>query len=386
MRTSGAERTISEIRQPLKQVLTYLSPKSSRIGAAWGRLLGIYEPCRLHRSNLMTIHPMARMRDLTAAPPRTCQDESERQGMRLASLGVPAECSVAAIGLYVDCCLPYFAESGKAQKWQRALVRWASVYQFLLLAGYSRLWAEERQTLEERADVTERRFHDFSVKLGDAYEKERRRLAQDLHDEIGHDLIVLKLYTQVISLDLKKGQIAQVRSKLRESVSLIKHALAGIRHLVFDLGPAIWCEQGFLPAVRIYTRQYAERTGIKVRFSVRRLRAELPGHYETALYKVLQGALANVAAHAEARRVEISLASSRDQFVFQIKDDGKGFNPSQKLKAQRSSYGLRAMRDRIELLGGSIEFRSRPSRRPPADSRGTTVEVRLPLLQPEGTR
>ena len=62
----------------------------------------------------------------------------------------------------------------------------------------------------------------------------------DLHDEIGHDLIVLKLYTQIISTDLRKGNIPQVRRKLKESVSLIEHALKGVRHLTFDLGPAVW--------------------------------------------------------------------------------------------------------------------------------------------------
>jgi signal transduction histidine kinase len=60
--------------------------------------------------------------------------------------------------------------------------------------------------LEERISQAERRSQDYSVQLGEAYEKERRRLAQDLHDEIGHDLIVLKLYTEVIALDLKKGE------------------------------------------------------------------------------------------------------------------------------------------------------------------------------------
>ena len=60
--------------------------------------------------------------------------------------------------------------------------------------------------MEERISQAERRSQDYSVQLGEAYEKERRRLAQDLHDEIGHDLIVLKLYTEVIALDLKKGE------------------------------------------------------------------------------------------------------------------------------------------------------------------------------------
>lgn len=386
MRNSGTERIVSEIRQPLKQAVTYLSPHGRRIAAAWSKMLDRYGSCRRYAPSLLTLHPGARVRDLPASSPQSYREDAERQGMDLARRGVPAECAAVAIALYLECCLPYLAaDNARGIRWRRALIRWAAVYQYFLLSGYSQLEAEHSRELREKADQAERRSQDFSAKLGDAYEKERRRLAQDLHDEIGHDLIVLKLYTQVIAFDLKKGDLKQVRRKLRETVSLIKHALGGVRHLVFDLGPAIWNEQGFLPAVRVYARQYAERTGIKVRFSAQRLKRELPARYETALYKVLQGALANVAAHAAAHQVRISLASARDRFVMKVEDDGKGFDPKRKLSAARSSYGLRAMRDRIELLGGGIQFISSTARRTASDRSGTTIEVQLPLHQPENT-
>ena len=91
-------------------------------------------------------------------------------------------------------------------------------------------------------------------------------------------------------------------------------------------GPAVWNEQGFIPAVRLYARQFAARTGLRTKFSASRLRAKLPAHYETAMYKVLQGALANVAAHSRARDVNIVLASRRDAIVMKVEDDGKGFD------------------------------------------------------------
>jgi signal transduction histidine kinase len=238
--------------------------------------------------------------------------------------------------------------------------------------------------MSEKVSLAEKRAQDFSIELGNAYEKERRRLAQDLHDEIGHDLIVLKLYTQVIALDLKKGDLGPLRHKLKESVSLIKHALKGVRHLTFDLGPAIWNEQGFIPAVRMYVRQLATRTGLRVRFTAAGLKTKLPARYETALYKVLQGAISNVAAHAQAQHVKISLASRRESVVMRIEDDGKGFQVGRKLSAPPHSYGLRAMRDRIELLGGSIHFSSRPSRRR-IEGRGTIIEFHLPLHESETT-
>jgi signal transduction histidine kinase len=377
------ERMLSEVRQPLAQALALLSPHSSKIRTNWIKLLKRYKVCAQHAAALSGLHSALLPGQLGASYPQKYREDCEREGQDLAHREIPAECAVASIDLYVESCLPYLTSGDRREaNWRRAFLRWASAYRSFLLAGYSQRSAAESRSMEERVNLAERRSQGFAVELGDAYEKERRRLAQDLHDEIGHDLIVLKLYTQVIALDLKKGDIGQLRRKLKESVSLINHALKGVRHLTFDLGPAIWNEQGFLPAVRLYARQFATRTGLKVRFDARSLRVQLPGRYETALYKALQGALSNVAAHAAAQNVKISLASPKKWVVMTVEDDGKGFNPERKLSTPRHSYGLRAMRDRIELLGGTIRFASSPSRRA-TQSRGTVVEFHLPLHEVE---
>jgi signal transduction histidine kinase len=384
MKNSAFERTVREIRRPLTQAVAHLSEHSSGIRETWTRLLEASAPCEQHASALSGLHLAARLRDLTSADPRTFKQDSELRGQELARRGVPAECVAAAISFYVESCLPYLLSSdGSGVRWTKALTRWSSLFQFFLLSGYSLHEAEARLTLQEKIGQAEGRAHAFSVEIANTYEKERRRLAQDLHDEIGHDLIVLKLYTQVIALDLKKGDIAQVRRKLKESVSLIKHALLGVRHLTFDLGPAIWNEQGFLPAIRLYLRQFAARTGLEVSIRSARLKVKLPASYETALYKVLQGALSNIAAHAEAKRVTVTLEARRDCVVMKIEDNGKGFNVKKKLSTPPKSYGLRAMQDRIGLLGGNIHFSSQPARRQTARS-GTSIEFHLPL--PEGEK
>ncbi len=376
---NGTEPIVSAIKTPLSQASVYLSHYRSRIAAAWRRMLRHYEPCRPFLAALAGVRLGNRLKEASVVSARTYREEAERMGRDLARDGVPAGCIALAVTLYAEGCLRYLnAEDPRTVSWRSALARWASAYQFTLLSGYADYVAEHTQILEERTALAERRSKDLLVEMGDAYEKERRKLAQDLHDEIGHDLIVLKLYTQVIESDLKKGDIGALRGKLRESLSLINHALKGIRHLVFDLGPAVWNEQGFIPAVRLYTRQFATRTGLRTRFSARRLTAKLPGHYETTMYRVLQGALANVAAHAGARNVKIALASRRDSVVMKIEDDGKGFDVGRTLKRPPRSYGLRAMRDRIELLGGTIQFISRAGRRDVARG-GTLVEIHLPL-------
>jgi signal transduction histidine kinase len=376
---NATSRMVTEVNEPLLAALTSLSSHSSKILSSWLKLLKRYRLCGKHVDQLAGLRVGPQLRDLIFGDPQAYREKSERQGQDLARSGVPPECVAAAVTLYVESCLPYLlSDESRKMEWTRAFARWASIYEFFLLTGYVQHGAAERQALEERISQTERRLQDFSVQLGEAYEKERRHLAQDLHDEIGHDLIVLKLYTEVIALDLKKGDTSQLRRKLQESVNLIKHALRSVRHLTFDLGPAVWNEQGFVPAVRLYARQFAKRTGIKVRLDAVRMRAVLPAHCETALYKVLQGALSNVVAHADAHNVTIVLASGRESVLLKICDDGRGFNVGRKLDVPLHSYGLRAMRERVELLGGSIQFASRPARLR-AKCGGTTIEAHLPL-------
>jgi signal transduction histidine kinase len=376
---AAPEGPAPDIRQPLAQAVKYLSPHLPRIRAAWRKLLRSREPCGPYVAALSALHLPQRFREVSSGHHRAYREECERQGRDLARQGVRAESAAMAIALCVESVLPYL-QSGdpRTARLLRAIIRWASAYQCYLLSGYAQHAAGDLRALEDRVALAERRSQDFAAELGDAYEKERRRLAQDLHDEIGHDLIVLKLYTQVIALDLKKGDIGQVRRKLKESISLIDHALKGVRHLTFDLGPAVWSEQGFIPAVRLYARQFATRTGLKVRFSAQRLKVNLPARYETALYKVLQGALSNIAAHAGARNVRIALARRQDLAVMRIEDDGKGFNVGRKLGVPAHSYGLRAMQDRIELLGGTIQFLSRRGRGRAVPG-GTAIEFHLPL-------
>jgi signal transduction histidine kinase len=365
--------------------LTSLSSHSAKILSSWRTLLKRYKLCNKYLALLSGLRVGPQLRDLIFSNPQAYREKSERQGQDLAGSGVPPECIAVAVALYVESCLPYLL-SGDSAKVERAkaFTRWASFYQFYLLTGYAQHGAAGRQLLEERTSQAERRLKDFSVELAEAYEKERRHLAQDLHDEIGHDLIVLKLYTEVIALDLKKGDISQFRRKLKESVTLIKHALTSVRHLTFDLGPAVWNEQGFVPAVRLYARQFAKRTGIRVKLDLARMQARLPTRCETALYKVLQGALSNVVAHADAHNVKITLASGETSVAMRIEDDGRGFNVTRKMGVPRQSYGLRAMRERVELLGGAINFDSRPARLR-ADCRGTKIEAHLPLQDSEAT-
>jgi signal transduction histidine kinase len=212
------------------------------------------------------------------------------------------------------------------------------------------------------------------------YERERRRLSHDLHDEIGHDLILLKLYLEMMEMNFEGSE--QFQARLTEAIALVSHAIDSVRRLILDLGPAVFDELGFLPAVRSYITQFSSRTKINVNLSEGYLPNEIPSTHQVALYRLLQGALSNVLKHAAAKNVKVSLGSMHGSvLIMVVEDDGVGFDLT--ARPARRSFGLTAMRERIEVLGGKIHVQSRPAASQ-AKAHGTRIEVDLPL--PDGER
>ena len=205
-------------------------------------------------------------------------------------------------------------------------------------------------------------------------EQERLRLSRDLHDEIGHHLVVLKLCLGMISTDLEKGRPARIRQRVDEATSLVSHAIQSVRRLILDLGPLALDGVGFLPAVKLYARQFGTRTGVKVHVRDRGLPA-LPSSHETALYRLMQGALSNVLKHARASTVRVTVGTGEGSTVsMAIEDDGIGFDT----RVPRQAFGLAAMRDRVASLGGRLRVESRRAK-VGSGWHGTRIEVELPL-------
>jgi len=206
-------------------------------------------------------------------------------------------------------------------------------------------------------------------------DRERQKLSRDLHDEVGADLIVLKLYVEMIEAELAKGRAARVRPKLREALVLIAHAIEAVRRLTLDLGPASLDSLGFLPALRSVVRQFSLRTGIKVVLVESDATAALPAGHETTLYRVLLSALSNVAKHSRARNATVTLRRVGSVFEMVIEDDGKGFDV--RAHGPDKSFGFTAMRERISALDGRLGIESRTGKR--GAQSGTRIDIRLPL-------
>lgn len=345
-------------RRPLEQVLLRLARDAARIGRAWRRLLRRLEPSRdefdaLEAMDLAVCYsrlaPGGRAGGASAdAAYRLAIEDAARALVRS---GAPEDLVIAAVALYLEACLGYTKRPAEA----RALVRLTAATQRLVAALYD----EERVAGQRRLD-----------------DRERQKISGDLHDEIGADLVVLKLYVEMIVAELAKGGAAQVGPKLQEALVLIAHSIDSVRRLTLDLGPAFLDALGFLPALRSVVRQFSLRTGIKVELEEKDAPGSMPASHETALYRVLLGALSNVAKHSKARRVRVTLRGAGDAFVMSVEDDGKGFDVRE--QGPERGFGFTAMRERVRGLRGSLRIESRRAGRR-GERPGTRIEVRVPL-------
>ncbi len=348
---------LAGIQAPLERARQRLAPSSKVVEDGWLRLLRRLSPGRSEFDALADLDLQAHLRRLRDAGFDGYVEGLERKGQSFALRGIPEDHAVLALAFYLEGCLgQLLSRDPDERRMTLALLRLTSAIQRHLLAGYARARAVGWQ----RSD-----------------EDERLRLSRDLHDEVGGDLVVLKLYIEMIVVELRKNRLDTARNKVEEALALVSHALESVRRLTLDLGPAILEQAGLVTAVKVYCRHFAARTGVAVRVVDVDLPEALPAAHQTTLYRVLQGALSNVARHSKAREVAVRLGSVRRQVVvLVIEDDGVGFDVKRQIS--RGAFGLTAMRDRIESLGGRLHIESRGADRG-AGKNGTRIEIDLPI-------
>ena len=212
----------------------------------------------------------------------------------------------------------------------------------------------------------------LSLKLVEVQEAERRFIARELHDEVGQVLTSLRLV-----LDLNRNQSTEAtRDSLKEAVGMIDELMDRIRQISLDLRPQMLDDFGLLPALEWHFKRYFKQTNIQVEFKRSPIDHRLPSHLETAVFRIVQEALTNVARHAGVEEVTVRLWMDDSHLRVQVEDKGTGFDVAQALAACVSN-GLSGMRERAELLGG--EFTLESSR-----GSGTRLTVELPLRSAAG--
>jgi signal transduction histidine kinase len=210
-------------------------------------------------------------------------------------------------------------------------------------------------------ELSERVERDALRRVVAAQELERQRLARELHDETGQALTSI-----LLGLKQLDGESPEAVAELRE---LVVATLQDVRRLAVELRPKVLDDFGLVPALERLTQGFAEHTGITVDLEASALMERLPVEVETAIYRIVQESLTNVVKHAHASRVSVVLTRGDGRIKAVIEDDGTGFAPE---TVGESGIGLVGMRERIELLDGSLIVES-------SERSGTTVAVEVPV-------
>jgi signal transduction histidine kinase len=222
--------------------------------------------------------------------------------------------------------------------------------------------------------TTARQLKALSRRVLEVQELERRRLAVELHDELGQSLTAIKINLQ-LGQRLKDQALADLT---QENIRIVEDTLQQVRLLATNLRPSMLDDLGLAVALQWVSAQSGTRSGFAVQFHHVRDQSRLASDIETACFRIVQEALTNITRHAEAKHVRISLDRDGPDLVLSIVDDGRGFN-LQEMRARAvsgSSIGVLGMQERASLIGGVLTIDS-------ALGKGSSVTVRCPWRTPE---
>ena len=213
-----------------------------------------------------------------------------------------------------------------------------------------------------------KQLHALSQRLMKAQEEERLHLSREIHDESGQLLSALTV--QLGLLEREAGHLDVVSQRMEELKRTANEIQDNLHRLAVNLRPASLDHLGLVTALEQYIEDFSRQYEIIIEFeAIGMQERRLPGEVETALFRIVQESLTNVALHAQAHRVDVLLNYRNNHVIAIIEDDGVGFIPT--MPTIESQLGLFGMRERVEMLGGKLIIESAPDR-------GTTVSVEVP--------
>jgi len=227
------------------------------------------------------------------------------------------------------------------------------------------------RTLEQLASARDR-LRQLSAGLMESQERERRRIALELHDEIGQLLTVMKLHLE--ALNTLQPDSPRHRTHVEQCLQVAGNAIQQVRHLTLELRPSKLDDLGLSAAIRWLLDQQARLGGLIPLFKERNLPERLPAHVETACYRIVQEALNNVIRHGRAKRVWVKLTRDGTALELEVRDNGVGFDLQEirQRRRQTGSLGLIGMEERAALAGGELRVVSQPGK-------GTRIQAHIPI-------
>jgi signal transduction histidine kinase len=208
---------------------------------------------------------------------------------------------------------------------------------------------------------------ELSGHLLTAQEEERKRISRELHDETGQALMVVRLYLSMLDSTV---QNEEAKAKMGELLGVVDRAIEGIRRIIGRLSPLVLQELGLISAIRKEAKDLRNTAGVRARVNISENFGRLDPVMETAIYRVVQESLHNVAKHAQASNVEISMERRGEMLTLSIQDDGTGIR--RRTNPSRTSFGMAGMHERISTLGGQMKVESH-------EGEGTKISISVPL-------
>ena len=232
----------------------------------------------------------------------------------------------------------------------------------------------ERKLAEERLKESGDRLRDLSARLESLREDERTRLSREVHDELGQKLTGLKMDLNWLESRLEKISNEKLRTELEERIvaadATADEMIGTVQRIAAELRPGILDNLGLASALRHESGQFESRTGVRMVLNLPDVPLSLPPEISTTAYRVFQEMLTNVARHAEATEVRVSLQLPEGRLQLVVEDNGRGFSPEDLQKP--ISLGLLGMKERAAMVKGSLTVEGLPGR-------GTTVRLEVPV-------
>jgi len=227
----------------------------------------------------------------------------------------------------------------------------------------------ERERAEEQLRTSLGQLRALAARLQSVREEERTSIAREIHDELGQGCTAIKMDLALIGRRLTKKQ-TQLRAKIDSAMQLAGDMIGTLRRIASELRPRILDDLGLSAALEAHAQEFENRTGIRCSVALPQEPFTLDADISTTVFRIFQESLTNVARHAQAMRVDARLEREKDQLIFQVHDNGRGFDAEQ--ANPRRSLGLVGMQERALLLNGKLKIKG-------VVGSGTTVTLRIPL-------
>jgi two-component system sensor histidine kinase UhpB len=243
-----------------------------------------------------------------------------------------------------------------------------------LVGGLSDI--SQRRLAEQALENSRQQLRALTARLQFGREEERTKVAREIHDDLGQLLTAIKLNLEWLERKIgnngKEMDLDPFLERILESGEMIQSAIQSVQRIATDLRPAVLDNLGLVEAIREETQRFEQRSGISCNLEAPSVPPQLSPQSSTAIFRVFQEALTNVARHARASVVRISLEIQGDQILLQVEDNGKGIELAAIVDPH--SLGLLGMTERASVLGGQVAVAA-------INPQGTRVTLRLPLAE-----